>query len=47
MFDESGDEKIEFLIFFEISEVNLMKVAFFDVFGERELFVVVVGIFQQ
>lgn len=47
MFDESGNEKIEFLVFFEIREVNLMKVAFLYVFGERELFVVVVGIFQQ
>jgi hypothetical protein len=47
VFDESGNEKIEFLVFFEIREVNLMKVAFLDVFGEREFFVVVVGVFQQ
>jgi hypothetical protein len=47
VFDESGDDKIEFLVFFEIGDVNLMKVTFFDVFGERKLFVVVVGVFQQ
>jgi hypothetical protein len=47
VFDESGEDKIEFLVFFEIREINLMKVAFFDILGERKLFVVVVGVFQQ